>query len=571
MLIQLMLPFFLLLCSITVLLAVIVYSWLFGRPSGILKSYLCLLVILMTWSISKILIIFSIHTPLQKWIWIIQVFAVCYTGLCWFIFCLHYSDHQLLKKPHNMIFFGIIPTICFIGIIAYHFYKGNFLLVKQSFIFELFFWLHIIGTYLFYGIGMLFFIKHSLKEFSEKKKQIYIIALLSLPLLILNMFQIDNDVEFGLEYTPIIFFFVWLLFAITSFKQVLVNTKSLAMEKIMDNMKEAFLVTDGCNRIIDFNPALRDAFKDYGEIKIGDPIHIFADNLKKAIDINSESLRMVLAIAGIERVQNCGPIDLIKPIKKCFIINILPLLTGKDLIGRVLSFNDITLAKNLWDELYTTNNQLSMKNQQLNHYAETVAELAVTKERNRFARDVHDTLGQTMTLLITILQIAKLSYRTNLEKSESQLDKALKIAREGINEVKRSLLNLPSNPDNSLRKALESLVEDFQMSGMKIELSIGELGIYDDFSHTSVVYRICQEALTNALRHGKANHVWLTIDLDERWLYLAIADDGRGCKEFQKGFGLHGMEERVNHLKGNIIYNHGLAGFSIFVMIPLDS
>lgn len=420
-------------------------------------------------------------------------------------------------------------------------------------------------------IGMLSFIKHSLKEFSEKKKQIYIIALLSLSLLVLNIFQIDTDVQFGLEYTPIIFCFVWLLFIITSFKQVLVNTKFLAMEKIMDNMKEAVLVTDGFNRIIDFNPALRDAFKDYGEIEIGNPIRIFADNLKKALDNNSESSRMVLAIAGQERVQNCGPIDLIKPVKKCFIVNIWPLVTGRDLIGRVLSFNDITLAKNLWDELYTTNNQLSMKNQQLNHYAETVAELAVTKERNRFARDVHDTLGQTMTLLVTILQIAKLSYRTNPEKSESQLDKALKIAGEGINEVKRSLLNMPSDQNHSLRKALENLIDDFQMSGMKIELSIGDLGKYDDFSHISVVYRICQEALTNALRHGKANHVWITIELDDQWLYLVIADDGHGCKDFQKGFGLHGMEERVNHLKGNIIYNHGVAGFSIFVMIPLRS
>ena len=107
------------------------------------------------------------------------------------------------------------------------------------------------------------------------------------------------------------------------------------------------------------------------------------------------------------------------------------------------------------------------------------------------------------------------------------------------------------------------------MSGMKIELSIGELGRYDDFSHTSVVYRICQEALTNALRHGKAHNVSITVELDEEWLCLAVMDDGRGCQEFQKGHGLHGMEERVIHLNGNIVYNHGKPGFSIFVMIPL--
>ncbi len=570
MLIKLILPFFLLLCTITVFLAIVLYSWVYGRSSSTLKSYLYLLMLQIIWSISRILMIFSTDTPLERWFWGIHLFTICFTGLSWFIFCIYYSENQIFKKSKNIIFLGVIPIICYLGILFIQ-YKGGFLPPRHnSIVPQLLFWLHIIVTYIFYIVGMFLFIGYSLKQFSEKKKQIFLMALISVMLLFLNIIQIDTDVKLGFEYTPLIFGFILLLFILT-IKQKLLNTKSQAMEKIMENMNEAVLVTDCFNRIIDLNPAFINAFKEYGEIKVGDTINIFADKLGEAIENNSESLQMVQAIADQRRIQNCGPIDLIKPIKKCFIVNIWPIFNGRDLIGRVLSFNNITLAKDLWDELYTTNNQLLIRNQQLDHYAETVAELAVAKERNRFARDVHDTLGQTMTLLITILQIAKLSYRTNLEKSVNQLDKALKIAGEGLAEVKRSLLNMPSAPYNSLRKALESLIEDFQMSGMKIELSVGEIGMYDDFSHTSVVYRICQEALTNALRHGKANFVWITIELDEQWLYLAITDDGRGCKDFQKGFGLHGMEERVNHLKGNIIYNHGMAGFGIFVMIPLNS
>jgi signal transduction histidine kinase len=570
MLIKLILPFFLLIFSITVLLAIILYSWLYGRSSGPLKSYLSLLVILIIWLLSKVLMFFSTNAQLEEWIKAIHLLAICYMGFSWFIFCLHYSENQFLKNPPKIILMGIIPAIFFVSIMATHSYKEDFLFIKPNYLSKISFWFLLIGTYLFFIYGMIYFIKYSLKQFGEKKKQIFILCLMSFLLLFYNIIQIDIDVQLGLEYTPLVFSFALLFFSI-SFKELLIDTKSLAMEKIMDNMKEAVLFIGSFNQIIDFNPAFIEAFKEYGAIKIGDPIHVFTDNLEEAVEKNSESIRILLAITKQERIPIYGPINLIKPMKKCFVVNIWPVLHGRDLIGRVLSFKDISLAKNLWDELYTTNNQLLIKNQQLNHYAEIVAELAVAKERNRFARDVHDTLGQTMTLLVTVLQIAKLSFRTNPEKSENQMDKALKIAEEGLAEVKRSLLNMP-DPNNSLKKALESLAEDFQMSGMEIELSIGELGLYDDFSPTSVVYRICQEALTNALRHGKANRVWITIELDNQWLYLAISDDGRGCREFRKGFGLHGMEERVNHLKGNIIYNPGMsAGFSIFVMIPLSS
>jgi signal transduction histidine kinase len=349
------------------------------------------------------------------------------------------------------------------------------------------------------------------------------------------------------------------------------STESIVLRKIVDNMNESILVIDRFNQIKDFNPAFLETFKGYREIKIGDSADFLADHLETLIDNNSESLRMVQAIADKKAIQTSGSIDLIKPNKRCLLINIKPIFSDKykELLGRILTFTDITPAKNLWNELNTTNTQLSMKNQQLKQYADMVGELAVAKERNRFAKDVHDTLGQTMTLLITLLQITKIKCQNDPENVESQLDKALKIASDGLAEVRCSLLDMAFEDNISIKESLKSLIDHFQMSGMKIELSIGELGKYDDFSHTGVIYRICQEALTNALRHGKADHVRITIEFDDQWMYMAITDDGSGCEKFKKGFGLNGMEQRISNLKGDIIFNHGKAGFSIFVMIPL--
>ncbi|HBF39405.1 MAG TPA: hypothetical protein DDW50_19055, partial [Firmicutes bacterium] len=433
MLIKFVLPFFLLVCTITVLLTIILYSWLNRRANSTLKSYLCSLTILIVWLISEILAIFATHSLFEKWILAIHFLTICYMGIVWLIFCLWYSESKIIKDPKNILLMGIIPTICFIGITINSFY-GSFLRFNHGFV-QILFWLYIIETYLYYGLGMIFFIRYSWKQIYEKKKQIIFMALVGFILFIANAFQMVGNIRLGIECTPLIFAFMLILFAFIIFKQKLLNTESLAMEKMMENMKEAILVTDCFNHIIDFNPALRKAFTDYEKIKIGSPINAFVDQLQGSIENNSESIRMLQAIATQKPIQTCGPIDLIKPKKRCFIVNIWPVFSGKDLMGRVLSFNDITLAKNLWDELYTTNNQLSVKNQQLNHNEETVAELAVARERNRFARDVHDTLGQTMTLLITLLQIAKMSYRINPEKSETHLDKALKIAGEGLAEV----------------------------------------------------------------------------------------------------------------------------------------
>lgn len=82
------------------------------------------------------------------------------------------------------------------------------------------------------------------------------------------------------------------------------------------------------------------------------------------------------------------------------------------------------------------------------------------------------------------------------------------------------------------------------------------------------IFRICQEALTNALRHGKASHADMVLNFSEDLVKLFIKDNGQGCLNIQKGFGLKGMEERVAALNGNIQYGSDENGFSIYVELP---
>ena len=83
-----------------------------------------------------------------------------------------------------------------------------------------------------------------------------------------------------------------------------------------------------------------------------------------------------------------------------------------------------------------------------------------------------------------------------------------------------------------------------------------------------IIYRIVQESITNAIRHGKADKVRVWIDRDFNMLKIHIEDNGVGCVNVQKGFGLHHMEERLEMLKGSLSY-HGDHGFVIDAGIPI--
>ena len=560
----------LLMSAVVFSLILIVYTWLRGKKSATLNSYLYFQTILIIWSFCQILRVFSTNLS-TEWLEVrIEYFAICYIGLCWLFFCLRYTESKFVNSRLNIVLLFVLPTICYISVLTnqYHhlfFSKYDLRFNKPAIIF----WIHTIESYSYCMLGTILLIGYSFKQFGYIRKQIILLVLGALIPFLFNLALISNIINPGFDVTPLSFTISLLLYAVAIFKYKLLNTEAIALRKIVDNMKESILVVDNFNRIKDFNNAFGNAFFEYGIFQIGDEINTVVKKLGENIGNSDESLWLIEAIADIKIIRISGELNLVKPNKRCFTVNIQPIPSNKEIIGRVISFNDITDYKNLWDELHAKNIELSTKNEQLEKYAKTIEELAVANERNRFARDVHDTLGQTMTLLITLLQIIKNECRSNLNKAETRLDEALKIASDGLTEVRRSLIGLAPENIDSLKNVLQSLAENFRTSGMKIDLTIDESMKEHDLIFAGVIYRICQEALTNSLRHGKADHVVITLMFGDKYLYLGINDNGIGCKNLIKGFGLCGMEQRVMNLGGVISYNHHNSGFGILVEIPL--
>jgi serine/threonine protein kinase/signal transduction histidine kinase len=219
--------------------------------------------------------------------------------------------------------------------------------------------------------------------------------------------------------------------------------------------------------------------------------------------------------------------------------------------------------------------QLEMANRELIEYAATVEELSVMRERNRIAREVHDTLGQTLSILANLLQSSIATLQTNPARIEDSMMAAYNIVKQGLIELRWSVSELIHDKIDSGKfiATLQRLFKEYHTLGMKVDFSFHEFNIDLSPKYFNVLYRICQEALTNSLKHGKATEVNIILKLIDRKLKLFIFDNGVGCDNINlaKGFGLTGMQQRIGELKGQVNFgSDGEKGFNIHVEIPLQ-
>lgn len=379
------------------------------------------------------------------------------------------------------------------------------------------------------------------------------------------------------DITPLGFVISSLIITIAVLKFRFLDIKQIALKKIYDTLKEAIVVIDSYDRIDDYNNSFAELFPGY---KRNDAAGKFYAYLR---DISEQEPQQNTILPDIENTTgNCSSGNLLikMPSRRFMLVNIQPvILKGKDNIGKAISFTDITEYNELINSVRNKNRELSVLNEELkeanlkltklNSIAE---ELAMMKERNRFAREIHDTLGHSMTVLITLLKIINIKINTDPDDVKLKLEQALLTATDGLKELRRSVKGLTSNKNyaDSLITSLENLFRDFEKSEVNINFSVDGSCQYEDNLQAEAIYRICQEALTNALRHGSAKNIYITLRYDESIAKLLIIDDGAGCSDLKEGFGLTAMQERVRGLKGTLRFgSEGGSGFNIYVELPL--
>jgi signal transduction histidine kinase len=219
------------------------------------------------------------------------------------------------------------------------------------------------------------------------------------------------------------------------------------------------------------------------------------------------------------------------------------------------------------------NSQLKIANEKLENYAQESMQNAKIKERNRLAREIHDILGHSLTSIATGLEASIELLEVNFEVAKNQLFKIQEIARKGLLDVRRSVkeLKIDAIEKYALIPAVEKLIDEMnQFSNTKVVLVIEGEVMKMNGDEEQTIYRVVQESITNAIRHGKADHIEVKISFGYYQLDLVITDNGVGCGEISKGFGLTHMEERIKMLNGTVEFNSIIDhGFTTKLFIPI--
>lgn len=201
---------------------------------------------------------------------------------------------------------------------------------------------------------------------------------------------------------------------------------------------------------------------------------------------------------------------------------------------------------------------------QLRQYTEEVNRLAIVEERNRIARDIHDTLGHNMTALIMQIEMADHMMDENISEAKEILEKAKKTARGSLSGIREVVETLRGKDEQSkAAESIKELVSAFSgKTGVEVTLNIDGEAVKQEPAVHAALYRIIQEALTNSVRHGKATNVMVDISYSDEEIGFKIKDNGIGADSFKEGYGIKGIRERVEALAGKVEFETQ-AGFCI--------
>lgn len=201
--------------------------------------------------------------------------------------------------------------------------------------------------------------------------------------------------------------------------------------------------------------------------------------------------------------------------------------------------------------------ELQDAHKRLQEYALRSEEMAIVDERNRLAREMHDTVGHRLTVASVQLEGAQRLCSRDPERAAGLVGTVREQVREALAELRATVaaLRAPVEADLQLGSALRRLMDHFEeATGLTIHRVLPEEMPPLPDAHRLALYRAAQEALTNVQRHAGAEQVWLVLSAGDDAIALLVSDDGKGVMLAgeTEGFGLRGLRERAEQLGGEL-------------------
>jgi signal transduction histidine kinase len=221
-------------------------------------------------------------------------------------------------------------------------------------------------------------------------------------------------------------------------------------------------------------------------------------------------------------------------------------------------------------------NQLTRDNEQLRIASIELERKAQLQERTRISREIHDSVGHTLTSALTGLQTAAFAIEKNhFPLAKEMIDRTKEYVLIGLNDVRSSVHLLRDNlPSHQFIPELIKLIDETKKStnvevAYEIDKTMPELSPMIELT----IYRALQEGLTNGVRHGPSTYFHFSLTYHAEYIRFILSDNGKSASQIVRGFGLNAMNERVEEVGGELsISNTGSAsGITLEIRIPFQT
>ena len=222
-------------------------------------------------------------------------------------------------------------------------------------------------------------------------------------------------------------------------------------------------------------------------------------------------------------------------------------------------------------KLDTTLQELNKSRAELQKAYDTLAEVTVLEERQRIAKEIHDTAGHSMTTVIMQTEAAKLVIEKNPEDAKKKIIAANLQAKHALEELRESVHVLSGNAARgTLRQGLLTVIEDStDGTGITVRFEIDEVVLTP--AKERFFCNALREGISNGIRHGGANAFWVELKQEGEWVRLLVSDNGRGValQDLKRGFGLSAMSESAERFGGRVSFSSELQdGFELVATLP---
>lgn len=202
----------------------------------------------------------------------------------------------------------------------------------------------------------------------------------------------------------------------------------------------------------------------------------------------------------------------------------------------------------------------------LTHTAQEAARFAEIRERNRIAREIHDSIGHSLAGILLRLQAAIKTLDRDEARAKQLLQDSVKGLADSVSLLRDTIYNIRP-PERLGLEHFQGIIREFSFCPVDFQ-PVGDLSLLSA-DHVQILTAILKEAFTNASRHSQATQIEVQLEIRKNIVRLCIRDNGQGCLKIKEGMGIAGMKERVRNVGGTITISSD-QGFIIVCILPRE-